>query len=560
MAITYTTLNSDVSEIRLLRIEPGEQGDSLICSVSVVSLDNKPKYEALSYVWGDASLTVDITVDGNLHPVTRNLNSALQSLRSPLSPRVIWADAICINQVDILEKNSQIPLMGRIYTEAAEVIGCPGIDGTPELEFFAEWAEVYNSNTPKCFSLKWAMKHGLSWLTPRRYMKYQLFNLRLLKAEYAFWWTEYFQRMWTVQELALAKNPPVFVIGQKSFRFRTSKWIGQYSRPQKYRPIVSGAGIYKFFNSELRNKLEEELLEFSNTYDPASNSARLVAARYGFQNPGLGLPTLLQSTSHRKCFNPRDRIFALYSLAPGLEAAYPADYRKPPEQVLMDTICYLLEHYPEHLEFLVLSWPLRNTRLEDSDSYPSWLPDLTRHQPAGFYPWGYTRAQETRVPPSIDGYKNQTVEVSGIHKQLNYACLGHDFVGSIFDPYELYNELSEEDPTADVQHEDVWSVLDTFPLYKNKSASLTNKKAFMASSGLFGICSEEMQDGDHLMVSPWLPIPALTRKRDDFRDENGRKFAKLVDFTCTSRLSQDDPQEEILRLVKQKKLKRIRIG
>jgi hypothetical protein len=66
--------------------------------------------------------------------------------------------------------------------------------------------------------------------------------------------------------------------------------------------------------------------------------------------------------------------------------------------------------------------------------------------------------------------------------------------------------------------------------------------------------------GEHLMVSPWLPMPALIQKRDQFRDENGRKFAKLVDYTCTAGLSQDDPQGEIWGLVKKKKLKRIRIG
>jgi hypothetical protein len=79
-------------------------------------------------------------------------------------------------------------------------------------------------------------------------------------------------------------------------------------------------------------------------------------------------------------------------------------------------------------------------------------------------------------------YKNRTFEVSEIHKQLNHACfLDHDFVGSTFAPYELYNELYEEDPTANVQHEDVWSVLDALPLYRNKTASLTNKKVSMVS-------------------------------------------------------------------------------
>ena len=53
--------------------------------------------------------------------VTPNLHSALEQLRLPDQSRVLWIDAICINQGDTSERNQQVSYMAEIYQKAAHV-------------------------------------------------------------------------------------------------------------------------------------------------------------------------------------------------------------------------------------------------------------------------------------------------------------------------------------------------------------------------------------------------------------------------------------------------------
>lgn len=47
--------------------------------------------------------------------VTYNLEVALQQLRHAERERILWVDALCINQENDLEKSEQVRPMGRIY-------------------------------------------------------------------------------------------------------------------------------------------------------------------------------------------------------------------------------------------------------------------------------------------------------------------------------------------------------------------------------------------------------------------------------------------------------------
>ncbi|KAK7222095.1 hypothetical protein V2G26_010098 [Clonostachys chloroleuca] len=76
--LQYSRLDADTAEIRLLNIAAGDGDDEICCSLSVVSLNSHPQFEALSYVWGDPSIKKDVTVNGASHPVTVNLESALR--------------------------------------------------------------------------------------------------------------------------------------------------------------------------------------------------------------------------------------------------------------------------------------------------------------------------------------------------------------------------------------------------------------------------------------------------------------------------------------------------
>jgi hypothetical protein len=119
MTSIFYPLNPDKSKIRLLTISSGTDRDELHCSLKVVSLLPNPKFEALSYVWRDATVKHDISLENAPFQVTSSLHSALYRLRQLSQPRIIWADALCINQCDTREKNYQIPLMGSIYQSAS---------------------------------------------------------------------------------------------------------------------------------------------------------------------------------------------------------------------------------------------------------------------------------------------------------------------------------------------------------------------------------------------------------------------------------------------------------
>ena len=112
--------------IRLLVLLPAgkhEASAPLRCNLNVVSVTSSLPYEALSYAWGDgeADQELEMLGEGSL-PIRTNLHEALRQLRLEDRPRVLWVDAICINQSSNSDKNEQIPLMRQIYRNASEVI------------------------------------------------------------------------------------------------------------------------------------------------------------------------------------------------------------------------------------------------------------------------------------------------------------------------------------------------------------------------------------------------------------------------------------------------------
>lgn len=116
----YEPLQSP-SHIRILKIEPGDQTTSLRCSLIQMSLDDGPIFEALSYAWGEANHLYEVGCDGKIIKITQNLHDALESMRLK-GIKLLWADAICINQKDPIERGAQVQLMSRIYSQADRVL------------------------------------------------------------------------------------------------------------------------------------------------------------------------------------------------------------------------------------------------------------------------------------------------------------------------------------------------------------------------------------------------------------------------------------------------------
>ena len=101
----YTTLERD--SIRLLRFNREALLPDIECSLeNVTQFNTDPRpYAALSYCWGDASVTRPIKLNGDTFYVTTNLWNCLSVLRTEDFADYYWVDAICINQQDNEEKS-----------------------------------------------------------------------------------------------------------------------------------------------------------------------------------------------------------------------------------------------------------------------------------------------------------------------------------------------------------------------------------------------------------------------------------------------------------------------
>ena len=108
-------------QIRLLTIRPGRKDDPLRCDLSLADWDHLLDYEALSYAWGSFTDRRKIRLNDRIIFVTRNLRNALSAFRYLDKPRILWVDALCINQNSMLEKNHQIRLMDQIYSKTSLV-------------------------------------------------------------------------------------------------------------------------------------------------------------------------------------------------------------------------------------------------------------------------------------------------------------------------------------------------------------------------------------------------------------------------------------------------------
>jgi hypothetical protein len=128
-------LGPTAGAIRLLRLDASEDpARPLTATLYATSLsESKGKYEALSYCWGDesqrSSILVSIQGNGQGHgakqvtvSITRSLADALVDLRLANDDRVLWADAICINQTDNAEKSIQVRQMLQVYESSKRTV------------------------------------------------------------------------------------------------------------------------------------------------------------------------------------------------------------------------------------------------------------------------------------------------------------------------------------------------------------------------------------------------------------------------------------------------------
>lgn len=141
----YQPLDASKMEIRVIGLKPSTEPSApiacLIMTISIAHEGHRPPrlgYNAISYFWGSTEpsnretmtvYTKSATTGGYPSykvPVTKNLTVALRQYRAEATAldqfAMIWADAVCINQLDARERSQQVAIMRDIYASADLVL------------------------------------------------------------------------------------------------------------------------------------------------------------------------------------------------------------------------------------------------------------------------------------------------------------------------------------------------------------------------------------------------------------------------------------------------------
>jgi hypothetical protein len=207
----YTTLPSARS-IRLLRVGPGTNSEIVFCSLEIVEdlQDSAPLYYALSYCWGDEEKRVEVVCDGEALPITKNLHYALIRLRREYHPVLLWADAICIDQYNVSERNQQVSFMDWIYRCAYRVyiwIGPSDQHTGKTISIIREIARRIHNNSNSGLKLSsWmSVLSDASHKGEKISTAYPIKATAIAKADWEYFWKFYqapwFFRVWVIQEV-----------------------------------------------------------------------------------------------------------------------------------------------------------------------------------------------------------------------------------------------------------------------------------------------------------------------------------------------------------------------
>ncbi|KAL2045707.1 hypothetical protein N7G274_002138 [Stereocaulon virgatum] len=351
----YTAISEDGEgeTIRLIDIHPGSDIDILQCTMRHVRLADSPQYEALSYCWGDPTPNQTIKCNGKPLAITTSLQLALRRLRFyPPRIRALWADAICINQKDIDERNQQVRLMRRVYEQAQSVVvwlGEAANDSSLGMKLVSRLVEANSKRDSAGVIREITEPHSSS----------DLQNLYGLPSRIADDWPGFFGilkrpwfgRGWIIQEAALASSITIYC-GESTC---------SYDDFMLALIVSSNIGL---------------AMEYMTSDDARVWTMGLTrqASQSGVKQ---NLLSLLLRHRTASTTDPRDKVYALCGLATdagseGLDIR--PDYRLPVLEVYRDIAVKMLT---KGRTLDVLSVP----RDHESSEFPSWVPDLSKPLP-----------------------------------------------------------------------------------------------------------------------------------------------------------------------------------
>lgn len=335
----YTESRVADGEFRLLQIEPAKNiATPISARIFTATLNDPPTYEAVSYRWECTRDAPCIMVNGVEFPVMENVVSLLSEFRRqafPASP-TLWIDSVCINQSCTEDRNTQVQLMGKIYSKASVVRMWLGTESDHADEAFELIRRCGPMNSISQDVLAQSVindEAGAKALT------------RLLRRDY-------WNRMWVFQEIVLA-NKAVVHCGKLRAPWSNFRWLDLVSSNHK---LWLPAQVERPWLFELRRAL------FTIAHFCVSSAE------------ACHVNNVLHSTRHLLCQDPRDKLFALRGVCEALVGMVKVDYSVPVRDVF--TAFAMNQILADGNLSALLTAGLWNPVNGDDINLPSWVPDL----------------------------------------------------------------------------------------------------------------------------------------------------------------------------------------
>ncbi|OBS23319.1 hypothetical protein FPOA_03868 [Fusarium poae] len=364
----YSDLPLDRDQFRLLRLQPGQWNDKIVCYLTVHKFANQLEFEALSYTWGSNGRSEVITVNGASVTIGASLETALRYIRLPHKPRVLWIDALCINQKDDVEKGYQVQKMCQVYSSATIVLawlGPPHSNGEralSDIRYIDEkMSPVLNNNYEAWDDLQ---------SRPLFHIKRLGLNLEAIDWD-AIWDLcnrSFWRRMWILQELALSGDTMDDISSNRCIVGCGSEWVSLMA--------LSNFSIVFGLLRTRASHMDEGMAKPFGLLMTHGPPALLIMSRilmffhtqYKRKRGAQGLENIMRLSRSLQATDPRDKLYGLL----GIVTDYPivVDYTHDATQV-----------YKSY----VISWTERNGNLNcilgnrgmSNDFGPSWLPEFS---------------------------------------------------------------------------------------------------------------------------------------------------------------------------------------
>ena len=283
--------------IRVIELLPSPSGPIRVRLHDQKLSSPRTRYEAVSYTWGDRKEQEEIILENQRHQIRRNLWTFLARLRQPQKSRYLWADALCIDQQNLVEKGHQVTIIGEIFKTASTVLVWLGeaddgndaiLDTASQISIF-DWWLILGQNDPRVQRAK----HSAHIILKRPY------------------WT----RTWIVQELIVAKKIVVH------YGSRQASWAA-------FTTFITECSEWGQAGRVTFDKVAEQRRNFH---------------RFGYLHVNCWLFENVSSFAHTNCDDPRDKIYSLLSVSmpPINGVPFPVDYSK--EVTLYELLFRILE-------------------------------------------------------------------------------------------------------------------------------------------------------------------------------------------------------------------------